>query len=225
MDMKPQIISKEELTAISSFHLRRLGWSYMLDTILADREVGFPCEQEEFIVRRELRDAFSRVANWFKGMGVKHKWPSRQGWMWEIDFIKGVAIPKQQDSSAGQIGSAKNEQGLDCLLSEGPIMDLGEMDLDIIKRLLEKREANSDYGRSQLRKFMNKESSKEQLYEIIQELGQSVKDVLDWFSEMAVACKWPVIDNRYWMYRVDIEEEKVFLSRKGNSVCNCSQED
>ena len=214
MKIEPQAISENDLAVILNLHQRRLGWSYLLENTISDRIVGFPCESEEFLARRELKTAFFKVSEWFKLMGRKENWPSIKGWMWEIDFQESQAVPKRQaQGKDNEANLAENES-----LIEGPIMTLGDLELDVIKRLLEKREALADFARSRLRLFCEDNYSKDELYKHIQELGAAEKDVRDWFAEMAEKYKWPRANGEKWVYRVDIGEKKVFLSSKGESL-------
>ena len=209
--MEAQPVNEADLATILALHKRRLGWSYLLENTIADRVVGFPCEAEEFAVRRQLREAFQKVSEWFRTTGQKEKWPFMEGWVWEIDFESGQAMPKRQRSQTHQ--EAQEQDGGSCLV-EGPIMTVGDMDLDIIKRLLEKRDAVADQARSHLRVFLNGEFGIGELSNIIQELGTADKDVRDWFSAMATTHNWPRIEDIKWVYRVDIPEKQVYLTRR-----------
>lgn len=211
MKLEAQPISEEELAAILKLHQCRIGWSNLLESIIADRNVGFPCENEEFLIRRELKSTVYKVSEWFKIMGNKHKWPSREGWIWEIDFKSSQASPKKQWMANS---SEQNKNLSECeIFVEGPIMSLGDMDLDIIKRLLEEREALSDLVRSHLRKFKEGDLSTDEIYDTIAQLGAADIDVRNWFSEMANNYKWPKPKTNSWSYRVDVAEKQVYLSR------------
>ena len=216
--MEAQSISKTELVDISAFHQRRLGWSYLLENTIADRIVGFPCENEEFLVRRELKKAFNKVSEWFRTMGRKYDWPSLEGWVWEVDFESSQVVPKKQYLQPGKTESKDNSEKNK--LVEGPVMALGEKDFDIVKRLLEKRESLADFVRSHLRLFLNGEVTMDKLNPAVQQLGCADKDVRDWFSEMATTYKWPRIEDTNWRYSVDMDEKKVYL--KPGGICSCS---
>jgi len=101
--MEAQPISEADLATILALHQRRLGWSYLLENTIADRAVGFPCEAEEFAIRRELRRTVQKVSEWFRTMGRKENWPSMESWMWEIDFESGQAVPKKQRSRTDKV--------------------------------------------------------------------------------------------------------------------------
>jgi CXXX repeat modification system protein len=124
-------------------------------------------------------------------------------------------VPKKKHQPRVSTGFENRET--ECsVLAEGPIMDLGDMGIDVIKRLLEKRNALADSVRSHLRLFLNGEFEIDNLNRMVQQVGAADKDVRDWFSEMAEKYKWPRSEDNTWMYRVDIAEEKVYLTRRGN---------
>jgi len=211
--MEAQPIPEANLTTILKLHQRRLGWSFLLESTIADRVVGFPCEAEELFIRGELKKAFNKVAAWFRQMGRQNNWPSMEGWMWEVDFSSGQAFPKKQHSQADKPSQEQDDS--ECrLVTEGPIMTLGDIDVDVIKRLLEKREASADSVRSHLRLFLNGEFTIDKLQGLVQELGAASMDVNDWFSEMADKYQWPRPMSDKWLYRVDIEERQVLLEPK-----------
>ena len=214
-----QPIPEVDLATIMALHQRRLGWAYLLEATITDRMVGFPCENEEFAIRRELKNIFQKISEWFKTMGSQNNWPSIRGWIWEIDFASGKAIPKKQHSQTNKIESEQKDSNSN-LLVEGPIMSLGDRDLDIIKRLLEKREALADFVRSHLRLLLNGNFTKDELNDTVQQLGAAEKDVKNWFSEMATAYKWPRTEDTVWVYRVDISEKQVYLTRMGKCTCS-----
>lgn len=219
--MITQQISKADLTVISSLHRRRLGWSYLLDSTIADQAVGFPCEAEEFSIRRELKKVVQKISEWFTAMGQKNEWPSVAGWMWEIDFEASQAVPKKLSRYRDHTESSEDDGSACSLPVEGPIMTLGDMELDIIKRLLEEREALADSVRSSLRQFINKNFSVDKLNEMVAQLGEGETNVRNWFSEMAEKNKWPKSADDSFMYRVDIEDSQVYLLYRGN--CSCSE--
>ncbi len=213
--MEAQPISENDLANILALHQRRLGWSYLLEETISDRALGFPCENEEFAIRRQLRTTVQNVSEWFRMMGRKEKWPSMEGWIWEIDFEAGQAVPKKQGVPKNSTGSGQKES--ECsLLVEGPIMTLGDMELDIVKRLLEKRNTLADSVRSHLRLFLNGKFPIDKLNTMVQQLAASDKDVRNWSSEMADKYKWSRLPDNSWMYRVDIAESKVYLTRRSN---------
>jgi len=212
--MEAQPIPEADLATILSLHLHRLGWSYLLDNTVADRATGFPCEDEEFAIRRELRKAVQKVSEWFRTMGRKNDWPSREGWMWEIDFESGQVVPKKQRLQAHEVESGQDNDSQCDLLVESSIMTLGDMDLDIIRRLLEKRDALADSVRSNLRRCLRGDFSMEKLNTMVQQLGAADKDVRDWFSEMADKYQWPKAKDNRWLYRVDVSEKQVYLVRR-----------
>ncbi len=211
--MEAQPIAEGDLATILTLHQCRLGWSYLLENAIADRAVGFPCEDEEFAIRRELRKAARKVSEWFRTMGRKNDWPSIEGWMWEVDFGSGQAVSRKQRLQADKVESGQGDPQCS-LLVEGPIMTLGDMDLDIIKRLLEKRDALADFVRSHLRRYLNGDFSIDKLNDTVQQLGAADKDVRDWFSEMADKHQWPKVRDNGWLYRVDIPEKQVYLARR-----------
>jgi len=218
--MVAQSISEKDLAIIQALHQRRLGWSNLLENTIADRAVGFPCEDEEFRIRRELKTVVQKISEWFRAMGSKNNWPTIEGWIWEIDFEASRAIPKKlkrSDKTAMETGQNNSECSLP---SEGPIMTLGDMELDIIKRLLEKREALADTVRSHLRRYINKDFTIDELNKTIEQLGYAETDVRNWFSEMADTHQWPRSKDDNLLYRVDIPEAQVYLLRR--STCSCS---
>jgi hypothetical protein len=213
--LEGQPISQPELATILSLHQCRLGWSYLLECTITDRSVGFPCENEEFAMRRELRKTVQKVTEWFRRMGRESNWPSVDGWIWEIDFKSSQAVPKKQSTkqSGKEHKTIEKELQSDQLV-EGPIMTLGEMDLDIIKRLLEKRDALADSVRGNLRNCLDGETRIEELNSKIEQLGSADMDVRDWFSQMAEKNQWPGVGDDRWVYRVGIAEQQVYLVRR-----------
>ena len=211
--MRAQSISKADLAVILALHQRRLGWTDLLKNTIADRSVGFPCEAEEFFIRRQLKTVVQKISEWFRTMGSQNNWPSIKGWIWEIDFKSSQAVPKKQRSQVNGVGAAQKDSQ-SCLMVEGPVMTLGDMDIDIIKGLLEKRNALSDSVRSQLRLVLDGDHTVDELNDMVAQLGAAGTDVKDWFSEMAATYKWPQIENSNWMYRVDIPEKQVYLTRR-----------
>jgi hypothetical protein len=212
--MESQAVPEADLQIILKLHRIRLGWSYLLQETLADRMTGFPCENEEFFVRRQLRAAQLKVSEWFKKMSRLYKWPSIDGWMWEIDFASGQAVPQKQRPRVNDIKNQQNKTEVDSFV-EGPIMTLGDMDCDIIRRLLEKREAMADSLRSAVRRILNRETSLEELNDTVQRLGAAHIDVNDWFSKMADTYQWPKPKSLRWQYRVDMAEKQVLIERTG----------
>lgn len=218
--MVAQPIPEADLAIILALHQRRLGWSYLLENTISDRTVGFPCEAEEFRIRRELKTVVQKISGWFRAMGSQNNWPTIEGWIWEIDFEASRAVPKKLQRL--EENKLKTEQkGSECSLPvEGPIMTLGDMELDIIKRLFEKREALADTVRSQLRRYINKDFTLDELNNTVQQLGAADTDVRNWFSEMADKHQWPRSKDNSLLYRVDISEAQVYLLRRG--ICSCS---
>jgi len=212
LKMGVQSISEADLAIILALHQKRLGWAYLLENTIADRLVGFPCETEEFFIRRQLKVVVRKVSEWFRTMGRQNNWPSMEGWMWEIDFESSQAVPKKQRPQMNSVGAEQKDSQCS-LLVEGPIMTLGDIDVDVIKRLLEKRNALSDSIRSQLRLVLDGDGTIDESNDLVAQLGAADKDVKDWFSEMAVTYKWPQTENSNWMYRVDISEKQVYLAR------------
>jgi len=208
--LEAQPISESDLATILSLHLRRLGWSYVLETTIADRQIGFPCEKEEFCIRRQLKNTVWKISEWFKTMGRVYNWPSVAGWIWEIEFESSQAIPKKVAAEANKADAEANGVS-NAVLVEGPLMTLSDMDLDIIKRLLEKREALADQIRSSLRLFLDNKLDLNEINSIVRQLGAADKDVRDWFLEMAKIYKWPKIESNSWLYRVEIEDKQVYL--------------
>jgi hypothetical protein len=204
MKMEVQHISKSDLANILTLHHLRLGWASLLSSTIADRNAGFPCEKEEFFIRRELKNATRKVSDWFYNQGHKNNWPSVEGWMWEIDFVSGQAVPKKQTLKVDEENTAP---------VEGAIMTLGEIDNGIISRLIEKATSLEDEVRSHLRLHLNGNFSMENLNQIVEELGAANKDVHDWFTEMAKKYNWPPLRDSDWMYYADTEEGKVYLRR------------
>lgn len=148
-------------------------------------------------------------------MGRDNNWPSVPGWIWEIDFEAGKAVTKRQNASQNT-STAEQIDSDPSLLVEGPIMNLGDMDLDIIRRLLEKRNTHADQVRSNLRRSVSGEFPIDELYDMVRQLGGADKDVRDWFNAMADKYKWPRSWDNSWIYRVDTSEQKVYLTRRGN---------
>lgn len=218
--MAAQPIPDAELAIILALHQHRLGWSYLLENTIADRTVGFPCETEEFRIRRELRTVVQKISEWFRAMSNQNNWPIIEGWIWEIDFESSRAVPKKlQRLQENKIETGQKSS--ECSLPvEGPIMTLGDMELDIIKRLLEKREALADTVRSNLRRYINKDFTIDELNNMVQQLGTADTDIRNWFSEMADKHQWPRSKDNSLLYRVDISESRVYLLRRG--ICSCS---
>jgi hypothetical protein len=216
MAMEDQSIPQDDLKGILCLHLRRLAWSHLLETTLADRNVGFPCEQEELLIRRHFREAVQRVREWFRFTASRYNWPYEDGWGWEIDFAAGKAVPKDLRATRADFchrGAAPRQNGP----VEGPIMTLGDTDHDIIRRLLERRDAAADRLRSQLRHGCASQKTGDDLVELLDELGAAHKDVLDWFSEMSVIYGWPKSRDEGWTYRIDMAEKQVLLLRRRTS--------
>ncbi|MHC4757722.1 MAG: hypothetical protein ACYTE8_03605 [Planctomycetota bacterium] len=219
--MVAQPISEADLAIILALHQRRLGWSYLLENTIADQTVGFPCETEEFCIRRELKTVVQKISEWFRAMGSQNNWPIIEGWIWEIDFEASRAVPKKLQRLRGN-KTETGQKGSECSLPvEGPIMTLGDIELDIIKRLLEKREALADTVRSYLRRYINEEGfNMNELNNTVQQLGAAETNVRDWFSEMADKYKWPRSEDNSLFYRVDIPESQVYLLCRG--ICSCT---
>jgi hypothetical protein len=213
--MVAQPIPETDLAVIRALHQCRLGWSYLLENTIGDRAVGFPCEDEEFHIRRELKTVVQKTSEWFRTMGSRNNWPVIEGWVWEIDFEASRAVPKKlQRSPANMVETG--QKGCECSLPvEGPLMSLGDMELDIIKRLLEKRETLADTVRSQLRRYISKSVTIDELNNMVQQLGAADTDVRSWFSEMADKHQWPRSTDNSLLYRVDISEAQVYLLRRG----------
>jgi len=204
MKMAAQHISESDLANILTLHHRRLGWGTLLASVIADRNAGFPCEKEELFIRRELKNAAQKVSDWFYNQGQKNDWPSMEGWMWEIDFALGKAVPKKQ---------LFNVDNKDVEPSEGAIMTLGEIDSAIISRLIEKTTALEDDVRSHLRLHLEGDFSSENLNQMVEQFGAANKDVRDWFSEMAKKYNWPPLKDSRWVYYADTEENIVYIRR------------
>lgn len=204
--MITQPVPPEDLRTIQVLHERRLGWSYMLQSVMADKEVGFPCEAEELRIRRELKRTMQKVSEWFQVTARRDGWPAVEGWMWEIDFARSQAVPKR--SSQLSAGNAASPPPV-----EGSIMTLGDVDLEVIKRLLEQREALADALRVLLRRPLDG-ASPNTWNEAARQLGAASNDVQNWFARMADEYQWPGAGNEAYMYRVDVEEATVHLMRK-----------
>jgi hypothetical protein len=219
--MVTQPIPKADLVIILALHQRRLGWSYLLENTIADLAVGFPCETEEFRIRRELKTVVQKISEWFRAMGSQNNWPTIEGWIWEIDFEASQAVPKKlQRLQENKVETG--QKGSECSLPiDGPIMNLGDMELDIIRRLLEKREVLADTVRSHLRRYINGDFTIDELNNMVQQLGSAETDVSNWFSEMADKHQWPRSKDNSLLYRVDIPEAQVYLLRRG--ICSCSK--
>jgi CXXX repeat modification system protein len=204
MKMAAQHISESDIANILTLHHRRLGWGTLLVSVIADRNAGFPCEKEEFFIRRELKNASQKVSDWFYNQGQTNHWPSMEGWMWEIDFALSKAVPKKQTS---------NVDDKDIEPAEGVIMTLGEIDTGIISRLIEKTTALEDEVRSHLRLHLEGNFSIENLNQIIDEFGAANENVHKWFSEMAKKYNWPPLKDSRWIYYADTEEGKIYIRR------------
>jgi len=214
-----QPISESDLATILSLHQRRLGWTHLLESTIEDRTVGFPCEAEELYIRRELKNTFLKVSEWFKNIGRQNKWPSAPGWNWEIDFAASQAVPKKVQQNVANEPGAAAQDSCRCDVSEGPIMTLGDAEGDIIKRLFEKRAALADRVRSHLRLVLNGEFALKDLNAMVEQVGAADKDVKDWFAAMAANYKWAKSNDSNWMYRVDVEDNKVYLMQRGGCSC------
>ena len=137
VEPKAQNIPKEELATILRLHRCRIGWSYLLANTIADRDVGFPCEKEEFLIRRELKRTVYKVSEWFKAMQHTHHWSFlRKGYIWQIDFGSGQAVPKKEHSK-GNLTAKNIGRRQSSTFTDQFIMTLGDIDLEIISRLLE----------------------------------------------------------------------------------------
>jgi hypothetical protein len=114
-------------------------------------------------------------------------------------------------------------------------MEVSDIDVDIIRRLFERRGATADRLRSQLRhepdagagdqKSMVNGTDVDQqeaggmpgragtrLDALACELGLAQQDVEGWFEEMARLHGWPPV-HPPWQYRVDFTEHRVYLER------------
>lgn len=217
-EIEVQTVLESDIATILALHQQRLGWIYLLESTIADREVGFPCEKEEFLIRRQLKGAVEKVSEWFETMGRQNNWPSINGLVWEIDFKLGQAIPKKQNLQPDKT-KHKQEDRQNGSLIEGPVMTLGEIDFDIIKCLLEERGAIADYVRSRLRFFLKGDFTIDELSDMVQKLGAANIDVINWFSKMAAIYKWPQMEDNSWLYRVDMAEKQVYLIHRGRCSC------
>jgi len=209
----PQLLTDGEVETIQMLHHRRMGWVHLLEITIGDKAVGFPCDAEEFAIRRELRMLVSKVADWFRITGANKKWPSADGLMWEIDFKAHKVMPKFNHSNS------KQQEATSAKLTEGPIMALGDVDLEIYRRLIEKRAGLADLVRAKVREIVSGGTNRAELNTLIQELGAAEIDLRNWFSEMATTYKWPRSNDNNWFYDIDLDEKQVRFAQRGGCSC------
>ncbi len=226
--LAPQALTAAACAEILELHHRRLGWMYLLHQTAEDRRAGFSCDEEEEVLRRKLQDACAQVSRWFEMTGATEKWPSATGWIWEVDFAHGKVMPRPSSLPDAHAGPPSE-------LKEGPLMEVSDIDVDIIRRLFERRGAVADRLRSQLRYGSDAGAGDREsrtagtdtdqqgaggmpshadatLNALACELGLAQQDVEAWFEEMAGIQGWPRI-HPPWQYRVDFSERRVYLER------------
>ena len=205
-----QNISQTERTMILTLHHYRLGWLHILECMTRDRKVGFPCEVEESIARKELNKASQNVFNWFKDILCHYNLPSPDKQAWEVDFESSQLIPKKQDNKT-KLKKCDIENEL-IKFQDKPLMYLGPTDCDIIRSLLEKREAFTDLARPLLCHIYEDDFSTDKLNSIVQQVGAAEHNMRDWFFHMATKYRWPQVGNLGWRYQLDLPEQLIYLT-------------
>jgi hypothetical protein len=226
--LAPQALTAAACAEIGALHYRRLGWMYLLRHTEEDRRAGFFCAEQEEVLRRKLQDACAQVSRWFEATGAAEKWPYAAGWIWEVDFVHSKVVPRPSSLPAARPDPPPE-------LREGPLMEVSDVDIDIIRRLFERRGATADRLRAQLRHVPDVGAGDQgstaarinvgqqgaggmpdragtALDPLAKELGLAQQDVEAWFGEMAVIHGWPPI-HPPWQYRVDFTEHRVYLER------------
>ena|GEM_PF-4021942 len=208
--LQPQPIPQAELQEVLTLYHARLGWSFLYESTAADLEAGFPCEAELSIIRSELETSLRKISEWFKTIQKRDKWSSRDGWIWEIDFASGHAVHKRQRPNTTEPQRHANGS----VPTEQEVMSLGSTDFDIIRRLLEKREAAADLVRRLVGLPSEHRCTMGKLRAAARKVGTADKDVRDWFYAMAALYRWPEPEDQNSMYRFDIAERKVYITTR-----------
>ncbi len=209
-NVHPQPIPQGELEKIRTLYHARLGWSFLYESTAADVEAGFACEPELSIIRSELEIILRKTSEWFKTIQQRDKWPSRDGWIWEIDFASGHAVHKRQRPSTTEPQRYTKAS----VPTETEVMSLGSTDFDIIRRLLEKREAAADLVRRLFTLQSENRCTIGRLRAAARKVGAADKNVRDWFYAMAELYRWPEPQDQNSMYRFDVAERKVYIANR-----------
>ncbi len=210
MNIAPFLLTLNELTTIQTLHHCRVGWSYLLMCTFADKQMGFLCRQQEQVIRKQLSRSREKVSAWFSSTGRKYHWPQSSEIVWEVDFIQAKVIPRGINSESANLHKCQEEG---CHLSRRFIMPLGECDMEIIRRLQEKREAIADLLRTHISECSYEDSNQITTSDTLAErLGQAHVQVNQWYHAMAQQYGWPELKNSQMGYRVDFNDKCVYLT-------------
>lgn len=93
-ELPDQIVSEKELANILTLYKLQLGWEYILSSLRNGESIGLPGKDLITIAESKLAETKTNVMQWFKKTIERYHWPTKEGWIWQIDFETGSTIVK-----------------------------------------------------------------------------------------------------------------------------------
>lgn len=180
------LLSEHEVMSIRQLYEIYLGWLFLYDSLTEELKHDLNVDREMIEVTQEkMIEAKVQMSHWFNETSKQHKWESREGYNFLVDFESNLNVSRAsyQKILHGDPKS-QNENWIQ-------ITELDGIEKEVIERLTMIMQSSLTKVKQRLSQHLAGLDVERDLGVSIKTLGHDCLDLARWYTGMAKEYNWP----------------------------------